>query len=133
MVAKMKGTIAFKLFRVRKDGTIGSLFIGRGQRYPTYDWLKAKNKRKLPKGFVRRAGFHSCALPYAPHLSLKGRQWYYVLIHDIQVHNRPRSQGEKWYTSKYMMVLAPLSETDRKGMLRVTAGEQKHRKNGPKA
>ena len=60
--------IAYKLFKVRKDGSIGSLFFAAKDKLPTGIWLKAKSLHK--KGFAFRPGWHTCCLPYAPHLSL---------------------------------------------------------------
>lgn len=68
--------IAYKLFRVRKDGSIGSLFINRRARLPVREWLQAQN---VPtKGFKVREGWHCCPRPKAPHLSMKDRKWFMV-------------------------------------------------------
>jgi hypothetical protein len=51
--------IAYKLFRVRKDGTLGPLFINRPQRVPVGKALVAEDHPT--KGFAFRPGWHVCA------------------------------------------------------------------------
>ena len=97
--------IAFKLFRVRKDGTLGPLFINRSQRIPLNQQLTAQAHRT--KGFAYRPGWHVCSTPFAPHLSKKGRRWYMVKINNYVEHKRPASQGGLWFTAKIMTVIAP--------------------------
>ena len=95
--------LGYKLFRPRKDGTLGPLFINRKQRlevgveyiahtYPT-------------KGFAVRPGWHICAKKSAPHLSKRGRVWAEVEFHRFTPHLRPKAQGGLWYTAKLMKVL----------------------------
>lgn len=97
---------AYKLFKVRKDGSIGSLFIGARAKLPTGEWLQAET---LPtKGFAVRHGWHGCAEPVAPHLGTKGRQWFKVLFDGITEHIRPENQGGRWYTAERMMILEPI-------------------------
>lgn len=93
---------AFKLFRVRKDGSLGSLFINPKARIPTGKRLVAK--KHVTKGFKVRPGWHCVAEPNAPHLSMKGREWRMVWIAGFTEHRRPAAQGGLWYTSKYMIV-----------------------------
>lgn len=97
----------YKLFHVRKDGSIGSLFINRrlrleiGKRYEAED--------HPTKGFAFRAGWHICDKPCAPHLSMKDRRWYVVEFDGwINRHVRPASQGGLWYTAQYMTVVQVL-------------------------
>lgn len=94
--------IAYKLFRLRKDGTLGPLFIGPRIRVPVGVWVKAKAIRT--KGFAYRPGWHCCAQPYAPHLSLKGRVWCEVSVKGHRAHQRPAKQGGLWYTAKWLRV-----------------------------
>ena len=61
--------IAYKLFKVRKDGSIGSLFINQKDRLQINTWLEAKPHRT--KGFAFRPGWHALFSPSAPHLSKK--------------------------------------------------------------
>ena len=63
--------IAYKLFLVRKDGTIGSLFMNAKARLPMNQWMVAQYHEK--KGFSPRPGWHCTYIPNAPHLSLVDR------------------------------------------------------------
>lgn len=99
---------AYKLFKQRKDGTIGPLFIGTRQRIPIGVWLPAED---IPtKGFAHRPGWHVGREPSAPHLSTKGRVWYKVEIRDFISFKRPNSQGGEWLIAQNMKVLGPLEE-----------------------
>ena len=96
-------TIGYKLFRVRKDGTLGPLFIDRTLVYKDNVWMKA---RAVPtKGFAFRPGFHATHAPDAPHLKTEGREWRKVLLCEAVPHLRPASQGGLWYTAQHMKVL----------------------------
>lgn len=96
--------IGYKLFRVRKDGSLGSLFINKKQKLELGKTYNAKN---VPtKGFKIRPGWHICAHPFAPHLSLKDRRWFQVRFEGkIQHHLRPYSQGGLWYTASKLTIL----------------------------
>lgn len=94
---------AFKLFRRRKNGTLGSLFINRKQVIPVGLWMRAEAIKA--KGFAFRPGWHCCSAPLAPHLSKSGRVWGEVLIQGVIKHQRPESQGGLWYTAKWMKVV----------------------------
>lgn len=97
---------AFKLFKVRKDGSIGSLFIKTRDRLPLGRWMQAED---VPtKGYARRAGWHAMAKPEAPHLSPNGRRWYEVEIEDHVQYERPVSQGGIWFLAQRMKILKPL-------------------------
>ena len=93
---------AYKLFRVRSDGTLGPLFIGRDIVVPVGKFLKARAIRT--KGFAFRPGWHCCARTLAPHLSKKGRVWCEVSVRGIKEHQRPASQGGLWYTANQLRV-----------------------------
>lgn len=95
--------IAYKLVRVRKDGTLGPLFIDAKLRLPIGEPLTAK-KHIHKKGFAFRPGWHCCAEPEAPHLSKKGRVWVEVEIEDYVVHQRPANQGGTWYLANKMTI-----------------------------
>ena len=69
----MKYIDAFKLFKLRKDGSIGPLFINKKQRIPLNKWLTAESH--LTKGYAFRPGWHVLLSPNAPHLSKKNRVW----------------------------------------------------------
>lgn len=102
--------IAYKLFRIRKDGTLGPLFIDARLRVPVGKWMQAKAVRT--EGFAFRPGWHVCSRKSAPHLSKRGRVWCKVSIDDdgwIIPHHRPLSQGGLWYTAQRMKVLKVLS------------------------
>lgn len=93
---------AFKLMRLRKNGTLGPLFIDASAVIPVGEFIRARPVRK--KGFKFRPGWHTVSRPVAPHLSKKGRVWVKVWISEYQPHNRPASQGGLWYTSNFMMI-----------------------------
>ena len=97
---------AFKLLRVRNDGSLGPLFINRRQRIPLGEWLTSEDHPT--KGYARRPGWHTVGRPHAPHLSPKGRAWFVVQIKDYEQIKRPASQGARWYLAKQMMVLEAL-------------------------
>lgn len=96
--------IAYKLLRVRKDGSLGSLFINRKAKLPLNEWLRAEDHET--RGYKHRPGWHCLAKPVAPHLGKKGRQWYKVEITDVSTENRPESQGGTWYLAKNMKILS---------------------------
>lgn len=100
-------TTAYKLFRVRKDGTIGPLFINARQRIPLNEWLPAGDHPT--KGFAHRPGWHCTLAPVAPHLNEKGRAWFKVEVEDFRKFNRPESQGGTWVLAERMRVVGPLS------------------------
>ena len=107
------GTIAYKLMRVRRDGSIGSLFIDRPARYELDTWYEAEPHPT--NGFAFRPGFHCTAKPDAPHL-LKGkaateRRWYTVEIEDFTEFERPPNQGGLWYLANAMKIIGPTEES----------------------
>lgn len=99
---------AYKLLRVKKDGTFGPLFINRKQNIPIGVWLDAEF---IPtKGFAERKGWHCTLKPNAPHLkkSLKSgekRVWFKVEVTGVDKYKRPESQGGTWLLSKRMRLL----------------------------
>lgn len=97
---------AYKLFRKRKDGTYGPLFINRKQKLETNQWYTAESHPT--KGFAVRPGWHCCSEPNAPHLSKKNRVWCVVNIYGYTEHMRPESQGGLWYTATSMRILGEL-------------------------
>jgi hypothetical protein len=95
--------LAYKLVRVRKDGSLGSLFIDRRTALPIGEWLEAQS---IPtKGFAVRYGWHALAKPMAPHLSKRGRAWFRVRLSGVTKVQRPQSQGGLWYIAKQMKIL----------------------------
>ena len=95
--------IAYKLFRVLKNGDITSLFINKRVRLSYDKWLIAES---FPtKGYLLRPFWHCTSEPIAPHLSEKGRIWLKVEIEDYEVYNRPESQGGVWYLANKIKIL----------------------------
>ena len=94
--------VGYKLLRVRKDGSLGPLFINRRQRIPTGEWLQAG--AHPTKGYAFRPGWHATLLPVAPHLSTKGRVWCRVTLRGVTRYNRPESQGGTWLLAQEMRV-----------------------------
>ena len=95
--------IAYKLLSQRKDGSLGSLFIGRRKRIPVGKWMHAED---IPtKGYAHRPGFHCLAGPVAPHLSERNRVWAKVEIEDFNEFLRPENQGGRWFLSQKMKVV----------------------------
>lgn len=94
--------IAYKLVRIRKDGTLGSLFINKKAVLPLDKWLIAEDYPT--KGFAHRVGWHCTLLPVAPHLSTKDRIWVEVEIESCSFYERPESQGGTWVLAKEMKI-----------------------------
>lgn len=86
--------IAYKLFRKKANGAITSLFIDKTRELPIGVWMTAHSNPT--KGYAERQGWHCLPLPYAPHLTEKGRVWYKVEIELVEEFERPESQGGKW-------------------------------------
>ena len=99
-------TEGYKLFRLRKDGTLGPLFIDAKIVVTTGEWHRAKAVRT--EGFKFRPGWHACAKQSAPHLSKKGRVWCRVALKGITEHQRPKAQGGLWYTAQWLKILEVL-------------------------
>ena len=113
-MGERKAMKAWKLFRVRKDGTLGTLFVGRGEIIPFNVWLSARFD--LPhKGLAYRPGWHCCSSPVAPHLKLmlksgEKRVWCHVEIEDFKKHQRPDCQGGLWFTANRLKVVEVLNK-----------------------
>lgn len=99
--------IGYKLFRLRKDGTLGPLFINARLRVPVGEWLEAEDHPT--KGFAHRPGWHAAAKPVAPHLSEKGRVWCRVELEGVRKYPRPESQGGEWLLADRLRVLEVLA------------------------
>ncbi len=95
--------IAYKLFRIKKDGTITSLFINKSEKLEVGKWIRAKSYPT--KGFKVRAGWHSTPKPIAPHLSMKGRKWFKVVIKNVRQEKRPENQGGLWFVSGWLKII----------------------------
>lgn len=96
--------IAYKLFRRRKDGSLGPLFINKRQRIsPGVTYLAESHRTK---GYAFRPGWHCALEPKAPHLTEKGRVWAKVEINDDAEHYaRPIRQGGVWVLGKTLRIL----------------------------
>jgi hypothetical protein len=99
-----EGVVGWKLFRRRKDGSLGPLFINMRQRLHVGRTYEAESHQT--KGFAFRPGWHVCSRRSAPHLSKRGRIWAKVLVRGVTEHRRPASQGGLWFTAKSMTVLS---------------------------
>ena len=99
---------AYKLFRKRKDGTLGPLFINARQRVPIGLWLEAEDHPT--KGFAHRPGWHCTLTPEAPHLKTDtpDRVWCEVEVESITVYDRPESQGGQWVLAERLKVIREL-------------------------
>ena len=98
--------IAYKLFKKRKDGTYGPLFINRKQKIQKGVLYGAESHPTT--GYAYRPGWHCCNSPSAPHLSSKDRVWCKVDIQDYTKHVRPVNQGGVWYTANFMSIIEEL-------------------------
>jgi len=98
--------VAYKLFRKRKNGTLGPLFINRKLVIEQNKWMKSESHKT--KGFAFRPGWHCCSKPKAPHLSMKERVWCEVEIKGFQKIFRTENQGGLWYLSKNLKLIKEL-------------------------
>jgi len=99
---------AYKLFKRRKDGTLGPLFINTSQRVPVGEWLEAESHPT--KGYAFRPGWHCTVEMCAPHIakepkSGEERVWCAVEVKGIEEFERPPTQGGMWYLASKMKVL----------------------------
>lgn len=94
--------VAYKLVRLRKNGTIGSLFINRKATLPFNVWMESEDHPT--KGYAHRQGWHCTFTPYAPHLTEKDRVWIEVEVRDFAVYDRPESQGGHWILANKMKI-----------------------------
>ena len=100
----MRTEIVYKLFRQRKDGSLGPLFIGASQRIPLGEWLQAED---IPtKGYAHRPGWHAGFLPEAPHLTEAGRVWAEceIPVGGYYRFPRPAHQGGEWVIAEAIKV-----------------------------
>lgn len=109
MVLLLNMVLAYKLFKKRKDGSLGSLFVNARAKLGLDEWYRAKNYR--PKTLKERPGFHCLPEPKAPHLSTKGRVWCEVEIKDFTTLDRPESQGGKWLLANHLRIVRELPES----------------------
>lgn len=94
----------WKLFRMRKDRSLGPLFINRRQWIKQGVWLPAEDHRT--KGYAHRPGWHACLKPEAPHLRLgEDRVWCLVELADYVKVDRPVLQGGTWVLAQWLRVV----------------------------
>lgn len=102
---------AYKLVKLRQDGSIGSLFINSSKKLPLNKWLKAK--LHPTNGFAVRKGWHCTLTNRAPHLSKNGRIWMEVLCKEYELFDRPRSQGGAWLLAQEIMFVKPANSKNK--------------------
>jgi hypothetical protein len=98
--------IGYKLFRKRKDGSYGPLFINRRQKLHAGRTYHAEDHKT--KGFAHRPGWHVCSAPVAPHLSKKDRVWCKVDFDHKETLQRPECQGGTWYLGHSLQIIEEL-------------------------
>jgi len=98
--------IAYKLFRKRKDGSLGSLFVNASAKLEHGEWYSAKNHK--PKRLAERPWWHCLKLPKAPHLTERGRVWCKVEIKDYTGLKRPECQGGMWLLANHLRIISEL-------------------------
>ena len=103
-------TVVYKLFRKRKDGTLGPLFINARLRIQLGKWMEAEDHPT--KGYAHRPGWHATFVPVAPHLSEKDRIWCECQAFNIRRFQRPQSQGGTWVLAKHLRVMRELTSAD---------------------
>ncbi len=97
----------YKLFRVRRAGSLGPLFVERRRVRPLDEWLTADMDLE-PRGLATRPGWHVLLSPEAPHLSRRGRTRRQVEAQGIiDRFVRPESQGGLWILARQIRI--PLS------------------------
>lgn len=97
---------AYKLFKKRKDGSLGSLFVDASRKLPINEWMPAVNHK--PKALKERKGWHALKEPIAPHLSKRGRVWCLVEVKDFKEIKRPESQGGQWVLANSLRIIKEL-------------------------
>jgi hypothetical protein len=101
--------IAYKLVKIRKDGSIGPLFINVKQRIPFGEWLEAEDH--LNPKFAHRPGWHCCFKMVAPHLKMMdNRVWVKCEVEDYTTYPRPESQGGSWILANKIKFLEIIRE-----------------------
>lgn len=96
----------YKLFRKRRDGTYGPLFINKDLRLMPGEWYDAEFHPT--KGFAERQGWHIMAKPVAPHLTERNRVWCMVRFSNWKPFTRPVNQGGQWYLAQRMKIVSEL-------------------------
>lgn len=108
----MDKIICYKLVRLRKNNTLGSLFINRKAILPLNKWIDSKF---FPtKGYAERFGWHCTYYPYAPHLKQDNqtRVWVKCEVEECTEYIRPKSQGGIWVLANKIKIIKVLSEVE---------------------
>lgn len=101
--------IGFKLFKKRKDGSYGPLFINKRQRLEI--GVTYKYEEHQTKGFAFRPGWHVCSKQDAPHLRQGGdRVWCKVQFTKLAEIQRPAAQGGIWYLGSDLTILEEIED-----------------------
>jgi hypothetical protein len=95
--------LAYKLFRLKSNGSITSLFANKSRELPIGEWMDAECHPT--KGLKERPFWHCTAEMNAPHLSPEGRVWMLVEMQDYSEMIRPSNQGEKWYLASRIRII----------------------------
>lgn len=100
----MTAVSGYKLMRMRKDGTLGPLFINRSQRIRPGKWLWYQDY--YTRGYAHRPGWHALLEPHAPHLKLRSdRVWCRVDLQYVSEWETPGAYGHVWLLAKRMRVV----------------------------
>lgn len=105
--------VAYKLLRKKKNGSLGSLFIGRSLDLEIGKVYIAEGIKK--KGYQYNPGWHCLRFPHAPHLKAKlangeNRVWAKVIISDYEKRKRSKSYGGDWYLARKMKIVKIIGE-----------------------
>lgn len=101
--------IAYKIMRMNRDHSFGSLYVLRDIKYHIGVNYHAQDGQ--PKNLAHRPGFHATTEPFAPHITLtpasgENRLWVEVLLGGkIEEFKRPSNQGGKWLIAEQMKPL----------------------------
>ena len=102
-------TTVYKLLTLRKDGSLGPLFINKRQRLEIGVTYPAEDHQK--KGYAHRPGWHAALAPVAPHLKQgpgSGRVWARVEMTGVVEHKRPANQGGVWVLGQTLRIVEVL-------------------------
>ena len=98
--------LAFKLFRLKANGSITSLFCNKSRELPIGEWMGAEIHPT--KDLKVRPFWHCTTQPFAPHLTERGRVWMIIEMDGYVEMIRPKSQGEKWYLASNIKIISKL-------------------------
>ena len=98
----------YKLVRIRKDGTLGPMFVGTDDVFPLHMIIAgtATHRRMREKVFSKlgwlkfRPGLHLTLIPYAPHIGIKDADGVIKWMHDDTVWVECEIPDDKDYTAE---------------------------------